>query len=292
MTDIYESKLYNIGSQSGTQMNGSKLSNLEYFIPNFIQNDDDDNIKCIYLSIKNAEFPHSFYLVNEYNNVLCLSVLGVQTIYTLTQGNYNINNFITTLASLLGENYIITYNNITFKLNISSSLNFSIINSLTTMQRFLGISNTSNADSVLSLSTYNLTSTYVINFLPIQKIHIRSSILKVDSYNNYDKSNDVILSIQNNSNFGGAILFNNLTNLKYLIDIKNLTSIDLRITDDKNRDIDFNNCNWYLTFQIDYIYNEVPIKSNLMNFLKNDIFIKSYIESLTKTIMEKNNYFL
>ena len=45
MTDISESKLYNIGSQSGTQLNGSKLSNLEYFIPNFIQN-DDDNIKC------------------------------------------------------------------------------------------------------------------------------------------------------------------------------------------------------------------------------------------------------
>jgi len=280
MTDISESKLYNIGSQSGTQLNGSKLSNLEYFIPNFIQNDDDDNIKCIYLSIKNVEFPHSFYLVNEYNNVLCLSVLGVQTIYTLTQGNYNINNFITTLSSLLGVNYSITYNNITFKLNISSTLNFSIINSLTTMQRFLGISNTSNTDSVLTISTYNLTSTYVINFLPIQKIHIRSSILKVDSYNNFDKSNDVVLSIQNNSNFGGAILFNNLTNLKYLIDIKNLTSLDLRITDDKNRDIDFNNCNWYLTFQIDYIYKEVPLKINLQNFLKNENFIKEYIQSL------------
>ena len=280
MTDISESKLYNIGSQSGTQLNGSKLSNLEYFIPNFIQNDDDDNIKCIYLSIKNVEFPHSFYLVNEYNNVLCLSVLGVQTIYTLTQGNYNINNFITTLSSLLGVNYSITYNNITFKLNISSTLNFSIINSLTTMQRFLGISNTSNTDSVLTISTYNLTSTYVINFLPIKKIHIRSSILKVDSYNNYDKSNDVVLSIQNNSNFGGAILFNNLTNLKYLIDIKNLTLLDLRITDDKNRDIDFNNCNWYLTFQIDYIYKEVPLKINLQNFLKNENFIKEYIQSL------------
>ena len=55
MTDIYESKLYNIGSQSGTQMNGSKLSNLEYFIPNFTQN-DDDNIQCIYLSIKMLNF--------------------------------------------------------------------------------------------------------------------------------------------------------------------------------------------------------------------------------------------
>ena len=280
MSTISESKLYNIGSHSGTPLNGSLLSYFEYFIPNFIANDDDDNIQCIYLSIKNVEFPHSFYLINAYNNVLCLSVSGVQTLYTLTQGNYNINTFITALSALLGASYTITYNSITLKINIASSLNFSIIISRTTMNRFLGISATSNTSSVLTGATYNLTSTYVINFLPIQKINIRSSTLRVDSYNNYDKSNDVLLSIQNNSNFGGSILYQNVTNLKYLIDIKNLTTIDIRITDDKNRDIDFNNCNWYLTFQIDYIYKEVPVKINLQNFLKNESFIKEYLKSL------------
>jgi hypothetical protein len=134
---ITESKLYNIGSQSGTKLNGTKLSYMEYFIPNFIKNDDDDNVKCIYLSIKNAEFPHSFYLVNEYNNVLCLSVLGVDTIYTLTQGNYNINNFITSLSSLLGVNYTITFDKITYKITISNSVNFFVIlYEKTTMNRF------------------------------------------------------------------------------------------------------------------------------------------------------------
>ena len=84
----------------------------------------------------------------------------------------------------------------------------------------------------------------------------------------------------NDSNFGGSILYNNITNLKYLIDNKNLSTIDIRITDDKNRDVDFNNCNWYLTFQIDYIYKEPPVKINLQNFLKNERFIKEYIKSL------------
>ena len=65
-----------------------------------------------------------------------------------------------------------------------------------------------------------------------------------------------------------------------MIDIKNLTKIDIRITDDKNRDIDFNNCNWYLTFQIDYIYKEPPVKMNLGKFMKNDKFIKEYFQSL------------
>ena len=65
-----------------------------------------------------------------------------------------------------------------------------------------------------------------------------------------------------------------------MIDFKILTTIDNRITDDKNRIIDFNNCNWYLTFQIDYIYKEHPVKMNLGNFLKNDKFIKEYLQSL------------
>ena len=280
---ITESKLYNIGSQSGTKLNGTKLSYMEYFIPNFIKNDDDDNVKCIYLSMKNAEFPNSFYLINEYNNVLCLSVLGVDTIYTLTQANSNINNFITSLSSLLGVNYTITFDKITYKITISNPVNFFVIlYEKTTMNRFLGISNTENTSSILRSGVYSIISPFVVNFLPIQKLHLRSNTLKVESYNNYDKSNDILLSIQNDTSFGGAIYFNNITNLRYLIDIKNLTNCDLRITDDKNRELDFCNCNWYLTFQIDYIYNEVPKKSNLMNFLKNDTFIKNYIESLSK----------
>ena len=63
---ITESKLFNIGSQSGIRNNGSKLSNLDYFLPNFVSNTGDDNMVCVYLSVKNAEFPSSFYLINQY----------------------------------------------------------------------------------------------------------------------------------------------------------------------------------------------------------------------------------
>ena len=36
---ITESKLYNIRSQSGTKLNETKLSYMEYYIPNFIKID-------------------------------------------------------------------------------------------------------------------------------------------------------------------------------------------------------------------------------------------------------------
>ena len=273
---ITESKLFNIGSQSGIRNNGSKLSNLDYFLPNFVSNTDDDNIVCVYLSVKNAEFPSSFYSINQYNNVLSIN----NTLYTLTQGNYNINNFITSLSTLLGGNYTISYNSITYKITISSSTTFTINYLKTTMSRFLGISSTSDTISIFS-TVYSITSAYVINFLPIQKIHLRTNI-QFDSFNNYDKSSDILTSIQNNASIiGGNILYNNDTGLKYLVDEKDISSFTLRITDDKNREIDFNNCDWYLTFQIDYMFRNIPIKNNLSRFIKNNnYFIQEYLKSL------------
>jgi hypothetical protein len=156
---ITESKLFNIGSQSGIKNYGTKLSSLDFYIPNFVNYTDDDNIVCAYLSVKNAEFPSSFYLINEYNNVISIN----NTLYTLTQGNYNVKNFITSLSSLLGSSYTISYNSITYKLKISSSSSFTINYLNTTMSRFLGISSTT--DTIASFSTlYSITSAYVVNF--------------------------------------------------------------------------------------------------------------------------------
>ena len=72
------------------------------------------------------------------------------TLYALTQGNYNINNFITSLSTLLGGNYTISYNSITYKITISSSTTFTINYLNTTMSRFLGISSRSNTTSILN----------------------------------------------------------------------------------------------------------------------------------------------
>jgi hypothetical protein len=236
------------------------------------------DIFCSYLSVKDAEFPASFYLIDEYNNVISINNIS----YNLTKGNYNINNFITSLTALLGISYSITYNKITLKITISSSTSFTINYSKTTMSKFLGISSTSDTISVLNNSLYTMTSPYVVNFLPIQKIHLRTNIT-FDNFNNYDKSNDILLSIQNNANIlGGVILYNNDTNLKYLVNEKDVSTFTLRITDDFNREIDLNNCDFFITFQIDYVYRTIPVKNNLGRFIKNNNlnFIKEYILSL------------
>lgn len=266
---IMETKIYNLSSNSANVLNnGSLKSNLTFNIPNFIQS--SDNIINIYFSVYSAEVPNSFYLINQYNNTLYLSDGSTTTTYTITYGNYTISNLITTLQSLL-TGYTITYNSITLKITIThSTIPFQVLAN-STISRILGLDD--ETDSVLSLS---YTCPYVVNLLPQQKIHFRSNGLQLDTYNTYDKSTDIFLSLQNTAQLGGAIYYKNNSGNKYLLDINFLQKLDIRITDDKNRELDFNNCNWYLTLKIDYELKERNVKLSLSNILGKDKQLLQY----------------
>lgn len=281
-----ETRIFHISSQSADNYNnGAMLSDMSFTIPHFISS--TSNVKNIYFSILKCECPNSFYLINQYNNILVLEVDAVESSYTLEYGNYNVNTFITALRALLGSNYTITYNNITGKFQVSSPFNFTI-KSNTTIYRFLGLQENMNIPSILGSGTYTLTSSYVVNFLPQQIIHFRNSDLKLDSYNAYDKSNDIFLSIQNTAPLGSSIFYNNFSNLRYSLDIEELSNFQIRITDDKNRLLDFNNINWYMAIQIDYEYFETPLKGNLTRFFKENRkdYVLEYLKSLQKNIDE------
>lgn len=258
-----ETFLYHISSNSGILNNGTRKSNMTFYLPKFIES--DDNTKNIYIGISKAELPQSWYLINDYNNTLTIQTTTGTMTYTLTKGNYNINTFVSALTSLLGSNFSISYSSITNKLTISYISSFTIIASSTTMYRFLGINEYDN----ISSTNNSIISPYVCNFLPIQRIHIRCAELFVDSFNSYDNSSDIFLSLQNNSSSSlGTIVYNNINNFKYLTNIENLETLTLRFTDDRNRDIDFNNCDWHLTFQVEYEYYVKPEKNTLARFFK------------------------
>ena len=68
------------------------------------------------ISLVNAQFPYSCYNINETNNQF--NVNGI--VYNFPVGYYNVNTFIQTWGSVLGNNnWSITFNNITNKLNFS-----------------------------------------------------------------------------------------------------------------------------------------------------------------------------
>lgn len=214
----------------------------------------DKIVREIMISVSHAEIPNSFYLVNSTNNTLVVN----SSTFTIPPGNYNAVNFQSAISSFLSSLGItISYNIISNKYTFTSGSSFTI-QTTSTCERFIGMGS-------VALSGTSVISPHVCNFLPLSRLIIRSSAFSTSNYNSADKSNDLILSVQNSSAAGSLILWNNYSNLKY--DITHLDSInlvDLQITDDLGNFIDFNNADWFLTFRIEYMYEVSP--NSITNF--------------------------
>ena len=260
---ISQSKIVNISSSSAVNYNnGSMLSDVAFYIPNMINK--DDSMEDMYISITHCEIPNSFYLINQYNNIL--NVNGVN--YTVPTGNYNRNTLATTLVSLLGNTYSITFNTMTSIYTITNSVSdFTISASLSSISRIMGLSKTSNMTS----TSKSLTLPYPVNMMPTARLNIRCANLCLDNYHSNDGSNDILLSLQNNAGQNQMILYENSSNLSYYLgEIKNLNILNIRITDDSNRTIDFNNSAWFITLKIDYTYLVPIIQTNFSKLIENN----------------------
>ena len=259
--------IFNLGSASCDNMlNGSALSNGIWTIDNFINR--DENVEQIYFSVIHAEIPNSFYLINQYNCNLSITNTGITTVYFVPFGNYNINTLLVALRSLM-SGYTITYSSLTSKITISNTGNFQI-NLGSTISRIMGLSKTNDMISTYSGGVYTLVCPFLVNLFPTARLNLRSSFLQLDNYHANDRSNDVFLSLQNNANQGGMILYSNPSGLKHSVDIDNLNQLDIRITDDSNRLLDFQNSAWFLTIGLEITYKTIPTNLNFSKILKNN----------------------
>lgn len=263
------SRVFNLGSNSAIKYkNGSLLSDIDLQFPNIYFK--DKTVREIMLSITHAEIPNSFYLVNSTNNRL---VINASTL-TIPPGNYNAINFQTAITSFLtGLGITISYSLITNKYTFSSASSFTIQTS-STCNRFIGMGTS-------ALTGTNITSPYVCNFLPIPRLLFRSTAFNTSNFNGSDGSTDLLLSVQNSSASGAIILWNNYSQLKYdITHVDNINIVDISVTDDDGNLIDFNNCPWYLTFRIEYVF-EVP--QNTINTFSKAISIGSGTAALVTT---------
>ncbi len=256
-----KSRIFNISSENA--LNGSFKSKINVTLPDLTFH--LDNIQNAYLSINHCEVPNSFYVVNYTNDVIVINSIA----YALPRGNYNVNTFIAQLLLLIPASFSITYSSITTKFTFTNSVADFTIN---------GSSSLSTINSVIGLGTTDITSTalsltlpFVVNFLPLQRINLRSNFLKFNNYNSTDNSSDVFLSLQNNSPQNAVIYYTNQTNTKTLIEDRSITTFDITVTDDFNRLINFNNIDWYLTFQIDIEYLEAPKLTTLTSIIQQGI---------------------
>ena len=92
-------------------MNGTMKSHLAFCFRNPIQ--VNKNAIEMRLSVVNAQIPISWYLINNTNNQIIITISGISTTYLFKQGNYNVNSFITEWNNSIGPNWTLTFDSIT-----------------------------------------------------------------------------------------------------------------------------------------------------------------------------------
>ena len=214
------------------------------------------------VSVSKAQIPYTWYQINETNNQIVIN----GTLYYFPLGNYNVNNFISTWCSLF-TNMTVTFSNITNKLTFSSNNNFTFSdNNNFSLLPTIGFMKNKLYSSALN----NLTSPFVVNFLGLTRINIKSSSFNFRNLDSYEKGRSTtICAIPVNCNTGGLIQYANFTNSKSIFKNHEISSVNFDITDDQCNLINFNNIDWAVTIQVEITCEVIQDLDNLEDVYKN-----------------------
>lgn len=245
MNLITDTRQINLSSSTTeSRRNGDLNSSLSFNLPTLLRK--EKNVIYSTIKIVHAEIPYSFYIINEYNNILNLSTGQIN----LTLGNYNANTFLRLLQELLPVGYIITFDTFTGKFSLEYNTSFTILEN-STCYKLMGFEKNTNYSSISN----KITMPYPANFLGTKNVYIKCSNIILDNYNTQTKDYTTLMSIPVNVPPYGIILYENTSNMKNVIKNNHLDRIDMMICDDDNNLIDFNNIDWTITIEIETIIN-------------------------------------
>jgi len=270
-------KLITLDSKFGIQQNGTYKSNLLFNFRNLLS-DEQHNIKSEVV-VLNAQIPISFYVINEYNNVLTISGSGILTTsITADPGNYDANTLITELKSkFLAAG--ITFSTIKINRNTGRLIfTASIFTNYQFSGSMIGILGTTT--DVISVSTV-YKCIYPLNLLGIQKLSIRSDAFAVQSVSSVDFSfSNILITIPVDMAPFSMISYSSQLELnKNLLNVRLINEIDIKIYDENNNLVNFNNLDWNITLVItsEIKYDQPDISlNNILN--KNVLELQKKLE--------------
>ncbi len=225
-----------------------------------------DNERML-ISLHQATIPYSFYNIrNNINNIIPYKIDGADTIHTITIpiGSYtstSLKNQLTTLLNaILSGGVNITYDRTTQKFKYSCitptdalrALTFDFNESPYSAHIELGF----KPQETFVITATPTSSTNVIDVNgSIHGLFIRTNLTTDGSIDSKSKGLNTILGrlpIQSNS---GSVLFFNPNNSthKILIHNKTLNHFTIRLTDERNREVDLNGLHFTLAIQVDFV---------------------------------------
>ena len=136
----------------------------------------------------------------------------------------------------------------TGKLTFTASVNFSIYQ--TPFSAVLGLFRETTISTLIDFSVLSvLTASYPLNLLGAKQILIKSTQLSISSFDSKTLGiNDTLACIVNGVAPFGLVQYEMTNELnKNLLINPNISTVDIRITDENDNLYDFNNINWTMT---------------------------------------------
>jgi hypothetical protein len=241
-------------------INGSMKSNIVFFFEHPLE--INKNSYELRLSVVNAQFPISYYLINDTNNYIKIN----NTSYYFKKGNYNINTFITEWTNSIGPNWTLTYDNITNKISFAYTSNFTFSDNNNSLFPIIGF----KKGTIYSSASNILVCPFCFNFAGLSRLNIKSSTFNLGNLDSYNKSKNRTIAVCPINSIGqGYILYHNYTHYTNIFKNYEISTIDISIQDDYKNYLDFNNIDWSLTLQIDILSEHIETIDNLADVYEN-----------------------
>ncbi len=242
---IDSQKLFLTPSGATYKRNDYFNSNLEFSIPTLFQG---PNVAYMTIKCLHAEIPYSFYIVNEYNNLLSISCNGTRSDIYVPYGNYNANSFMKYLQTVLPSGVSISFNTTNGKFSLLFNGNMTV-NSNSTCYILMGFKKGVDINSINNKIDFE----YLANFIGSKNIYLKIPNLILDNYNVTTLDRATLSNIPVNVSPFSLIMYQNSSGSSTIIkSIQVPDQLIIQLTDDQNNLIDFNNTEFSITLQIDF----------------------------------------
>ena len=253
MTTTYEDTLiFVLNSKDATKTNGTMNSSVIFNFPLSLKHDTD--IIKSHIQIIACQFPVSFYIINQYNNILKYTVSSIIYTINLPFSNYNAYTIITALTSgfsINGHHIIPTINRGNGKLTFSSTTAFQFNTLNSTILKILGFLPQINHNSVANI----LNAPFPLNLLGIKRLTLSSNSLTTVALNSNNYQTQSILgTVFVSEPPFGLIKHKTETNVNHILRNRLLSSFEILITDEDGNLVDFNNQEWTMKLKLSSTY--------------------------------------
>lgn len=253
-----ENRLITLNSaEASVYNNGQYLSDVSFFFRGLVKPETDTLFYG--LSLLNAEIPISFYNVNEYNQSLSYRINGVTYQLVVPVGNYTSTTFLSSFISLFAaaghsHTLAISLSRSTGRLTFTKTGTYDVIFESSSLYDILGF--LSGLEYTISST---LTAPHQMNMLGVKKLKILSPSFFLHNFDSHIHTSPHLLHTipVTQPPYSLECYQNPHINLMHIKN-RSIDTLYIRITDENNNLVDFNNAHWCMTLCLSICRKYIP----------------------------------